>query len=135
MVVSNIVKEAGIAGDAGGNWTLEPGNFKFNINLKDWQWCTTDTCKSGIGKYVKINIEIKGNNTEVQEVEESIYDLGAGTKLQLANTYMTLYETVHTMPDGYPMMTQQGGESVFVFCFEKCMDEDKAQDILYDPIV
>mmetsp|Transcript_30397 Transcript_30397/g.40591 ORF Transcript_30397/g.40591 Transcript_30397/m.40591 type:complete len:319 (-) Transcript_30397:9-965(-) len=138
IVVSNIVKEAGLAGDAGGNWTLDAGDFKFNINLEDWQWCTADTCKGGVGKYVQIDIEIKGNSTQAQEVEgeESTFELGADTKLELANTYVTSDGTVRTMPDGYPMMTQQGGKTAFAFRFEKFMvDEDKAQNIKYDPIL
>ena len=70
---------------------VEPGTVKWNIDLKDWEWC--DPCSHGntdvTGKYVDFTIAINGrsgsSNHVANEAEDTInYDLADSSELKLS---------------------------------------------------
>lgn len=146
MVQANLVSKEGLAGDDGGNWTVAPGDFKFNIELSDWNWC--DPCsKDQYGAFVDLDIEVKmlssDSSTSTQPVLKKdgnqTFDLGDGdATLELSNTFMVRGKstdsanTVTFMPEGYPKITTSGEKTLFTFRFSK-FDQDSTAT--YDPII
>ncbi|GAX18239.1 hypothetical protein FisN_31Hu008 [Fistulifera solaris] len=108
------------------NETFEvfPGDFKFNIELVDWEWC--NPCNDGTSTHIDVGIEIKGSADVPTED-----DLGGGIPLVLASN-IKVGEEVITMPEGYPKIVNEGGKSLFVFRFPKTGD---ATSYIYDPII
>lgn len=145
LVQANLVSKAGLAGDDGGNWTVAPGDFKFNIELSDWNWC--DPCsKDQYGAFVDLDIEVKmlsSDSTSTQPILKKdgnqTFDLGdGGATLELSNTFMVRGKstdsanTVTFMPEGYPKITTSGEKTLFTFRFSK-FDQDSTAK--YDPII
>jgi hypothetical protein len=120
-----LVSEGGVAGDAQGNWTVSPGDFKWNIWFEDWVW-------SSGAAYVELDIEIKGaNGAPTQSSGNLSYEVGDDATLDLRSDYELSDGTSVNMPDGYPLMTTQGSKTVFTFKFARHGD----LDMKYDPLV
>lgn len=146
LVQAHLVSKAGLAGDDGGNWTVSPGDFKFNIELSDWNWC--DPCSTDqYGAFVDLDIEVKtlsSDSTPVLKKEhgsnQTTFDLGdGGATLELSNTFMVRNKStgngtnaVTFMPEGYPKITTSGEKTLFTFRFNKF---DKDSTAKYDPII
>lgn len=126
QVTSFLVNEEGIAGDAKGNWTVSPGDFKWNIFFHNWNWHPDAVS-------LELDIEIKGNNAQPVEVgTNATYDLGGDTTLELRSDYeMFGVETsFQKMADGYPLVTEKSGKTLFTFKFE-----NHGTSFKYDPII
>lgn len=126
QVTSLLVNEEGIAGDAQGNWTLSPGDFKWNIFFDDWNWHQD-------AKSLELDIEIKGNNADAVEAgSNNMYDLGGDTTLELRSDYENFGEgsSFLNMPDGYPLVTQKAGKTLFTFKFY-----NNGTSFKYDPFI
>lgn len=153
LVQANLVSKEGLAGDDGGNWTVSPGDFKFNIELSDWEWC--DPCSNDqYGAFVDLDIEIKelnsdssGNHQPVLKRDRNqTFDLGgdgsSAATLELSHKFMVKKGTssggagsanmVSFMPEGYPKVTKSGEKTLFTFRFSKF---DKDSTAKYDPII
>lgn len=127
------VSQPGLAGDLGKSWFVNPGDFKFNFKFEDWQWCVS--CKDGVGAFVELDIEIKGNKENIDEAADSTYsyELGESTYLELENKFTASDGTLHEMPSGYPRVTRSGSKTLFTFRFPKI--DDGSIDISYDPLI
>jgi hypothetical protein len=151
LVQANLVSKEGLAGDDGGNWTVSPGDFKFNIELSDWEWC--DPCSNDqYGAFVDLDIEIKELNSDssnhqpvLKRDRNQTFDLGgdgsSAATLELSHKFMVKKGTssgagsanmVSFMPEGYPKVTTSGDKTLFTFRFSKF---DKDSTAKYDPII
>mgnify|MGYP006101040797 CR=1 FL=1 len=129
------------------NWIVQPGDMKFNILLSNWVFAST-------GKFVDIELEIKGKNSLAQKRTKKLHDhdehkdtkdkddrrslkgktdkswdLGDGAILELSDQILVDGNWT-TMPDGYPSYEQKGGKQIYTFRFPKFTDT-----AFYDPIV
>jgi hypothetical protein len=120
-----LVSQGGIAGDAQGNWTVSPGDFKWNIWFEDWLWHSS-------AAFVELDIEVKGANAApTQSNGDLTYDLGDDATLDLRSDYELSDGTSVSMPDGYPRVTTQGSKTIFTFKFAR----NEGVDIKYDPLI
>jgi hypothetical protein len=120
-----LVSDGGIAGDAQGNWTVSPGDFKWNIWFENWVWHED-------AAYVELDIEVKGaNGAPSQSNGNMTYDLGDDATLDLRSDYELSDGTPATMPDGYPSIVTSGSKTVFTFKFGR----HDSLDIKYDPLI
>lgn len=124
-VEAYIFKESGTI-TTSTNETLEvlEGDFKFAIQLIDWNWC--DPCEDGTATHIDVGIELKGKaNTPTEE------DLGGGISVILSDL-IDIDGNVVEMPDGYPKVVTKNSKTLFVFRFPK---EGGADLYDYDPII
>jgi hypothetical protein len=119
-----LVSEGGIAGDAQGNWTVSPGDFKWNIWFEDWVWHEE-------AAFVELDIEVKGaNDAPTQSDGDMTYDLGDAS-LNLRSDYELSNGTAVTMPQGYPSLETKGSKTIFTFKFGR----HGTLDMRYDPLI
>jgi hypothetical protein len=126
QITSLLVNEGGIAGDAQGNWTVSPGDFKWNIFFKEWIWHQD-------ADSLELDIEIKGNNASPINAGNNVtYDLNGDTTLELRSDYEIFgyVNSFRNMPDGYPLVSQMAGKTLFTFKFQ-----NDGTSFKYDPII
>ncbi|GAX11398.1 hypothetical protein FisN_22Lh071 [Fistulifera solaris] len=110
------------------NETLEvvEGDFKFAIQLIDWNWC--DPCADGNATHIDVGVELKGKDDQPTED-----DLGGGISVIMSQLINIDGENV-AMPDGYPKVITKNGKTLFVFRFPKEV-EGGAALYDYDPLI
>lgn len=124
---------------------VEPGTVKFNIEIKNWNFCGTSntTCSKGnvneVGASIDFDIDIKGkgNATKGNETTDrkngtrgDSYDLGAGAKVIMSKKVKYDNGDWSDMPVGYPSVSSTGSSQTFTFRFMKFN-----QSVLYDPTI
>lgn len=83
--------------------------------------------------FLELDIEIKGNYDEpiaLSDDSNSTFDLGDETSLEIRNDYQVLDGGFANMPDGYPLVTQKSGKTLFTFEFEYL-----GSNFQYDPVI
>lgn len=103
-----------------------PGDFKWNIFFEEWIWHQD-------ADSLELDIEIKGNNDALINAGSNVtYDLGGDTTLELRSDY-EIFGDVNSfvnMPDGYPLVSQKAGKTLFTFKFQ-----NDGTSFKYDPII
>lgn len=107
-------------------WDVSKGDMKFNIELRDWTFCSP--CSDGIAEFVEINIEIKSNKEITEGESKKTVDLG-GAQMQLAQE-VTVDDAKVVMPSGFPKVISKGSKQIFVFRFPKFSNA-----LSYDPLL
>jgi hypothetical protein len=79
--------------------------------------------------HVDVSVIIKGKDDSPSENEDGDYDLGGGVSMMLSDVVAT-EEGEKEMADGYPMVKQTGGKTVYTFRFPRFEEE-----ATYDPVV
>ena len=143
-VETYLVKKAGEVGTPTEKWSVQPGDMKFNILMTDWVWCEASTCKEGAGKFIDLDIEIKGKKDKPEKKDEASgatsknatkkkkakkYSLGDGASLDLSSL-VKLDGNWTTMPDGYPKLVTKGGKQIYTFRFPRFKSA-----AFYDPVI
>lgn len=135
-----VFKEDGvITTSANETFDVFAGDFKFSLELIEWQWC--NPCDLKYGEFVDIGIELKGRKDEPSEE-----DLGGGIPVILSSKILA-DDRIIDMPEGYPKIISKDnydldgdnqkdgdgkGKKLFVFRFPK---EGGALLYDYDPII
>ena len=133
-----------VSGGESETLTLTKGDCKFNIELKDWDWCN-GSCNGGTktGEFIDVTVEIKGtssettwNDDESGGSDDAIKD-GDNVKGNMGGSIITLSNTVtldgkiESMPSGYPMIGGNGkNKNTITFRFPKF-----TSSAVYDPII
>ena len=116
-------------------WDVQEGDIKFNVDLKDWTFCGTDSpCgdSTEVSAFIDLALEIRGISDEpVQsEVDSMLFNLGGNVPLILSSV-VEVDGFMQDMPDGFPRLESTEDEGfVFVFRFPTF-----AEFIAYDPLV
>ena len=101
-------------------WSVNPGDIKWNIELRNWQFLPE-------ADHIELHIEIKGNRPVGNTTSKSI-DIGGGT-LQLSNR-VVIDGVEQDMPQGYPKVVQKGSKDFYIFRFQRFTDS-----AVYDPVL
>ena len=101
-------------------WEVQPGDIKWNIELRNWQFLPE-------ADSIELHIEIKGNRPVGNTTSKSI-DIGGGT-LQLSNR-VVIDGVEQDMPQGYPKIVQKGSKDFYIFRFPRFTDK-----AIYDPVL
>lgn len=119
-----IIREENTISTVNESWNVSAGDLKWNILLSDWTWC--DPCADGTGKYIDLDIVIKGEKEATSDGNKTF---------QVGNSQLDLSSEViidgsnFAMPDGYPKFMTKGSKQVFSFRFPKFVN-----NIEYDPL-
>lgn len=98
-------------------WSVSPGDMKWNIELRSWNFNPSSTG-------IEVHMEIKGKK-EVQNSTSKTLDLGAGT-LQLSNRV----NIDGTETDISIDIIKKGSKDIFIFKFPKFTNT-----LVYDPVL
>jgi len=123
-VKTYIIREENTVSTTNESWSVSAGDLKWNILLSDWTWCTP--CADGIGKYIDLDIVIKGDKEATSDGNKT-FQVG-NSQLDLSSEVIVDGTNV-AMPDGYPKFTTKGSKQIFSFRFPKFSD-----NIEYDPL-
>lgn len=126
-----VMSTSGTIGTPTENWTVAPGDLKWNINLSSWTWCG---CKKGksdeVGAFIDLEVTVKGKqDAKTSGAANKTLDLGDGLSLQLSDQVQVDGKWVG-MPAGYPHVSIQGSSTTLTFRFPKFNES-----ALYDPVI
>jgi hypothetical protein len=130
-----IVRGAGVVKTPSETWEVIPGDVKFNLAIRDWDWCgETSTCAKGqaneVGAFIDVGIAIKGaSEAKGSGSGGKSFAIGGGVSLELSNSVLIDGQWT-TMPEGYPLVTTQGSATNIVFRFPKFTTSAD-----YDPLI
>ena len=115
-----LVNNQSSLGTATEEWQVSPGDIKWNIELRNWQFLPE-------ADSIELHIEIKGNKPSGNTSSKTI-DIGGGT-LQLSNR-VVIDGVERDMPEGYPRVVQQGSKDFYIFKFPRFNT-----NAVYDPVL
>lgn len=101
-------------------WAVEPGDIKWNIELRNWEFLPE-------ADSIELHIEIKGNKPVGNTTSKDI-DIGGAT-LQLSNR-VVIDDVEQDMPQGFPKVIQKGSKDFYIFRFPRFTNK-----AIYDPVL
>eukprot|EP00929_Paragymnodinium_shiwhaense_P042545 TRINITY_DN21_c2_g1_i1.p1 TRINITY_DN21_c2_g1~~TRINITY_DN21_c2_g1_i1.p1 ORF type:complete len:638 (-),score=117.56 TRINITY_DN21_c2_g1_i1:229-2061(-) len=132
QVDTYIIKNAGMVGPPGEEWSVGPGDLKWSINLSSWSWCgCTKGRQAETGAFIDVVISVKGMGTPKQKGNSAkSLDMGDNVTLELSDQVQVGDAQWESMPAGFPKMEFKGSSAIFTFRFPKF-----SSWALYDPVL
>lgn len=116
-----LINEAGTMGTDTEQWEVQPGDIKWNIELRQWSFLPE-------ADSIEVHIEMKGKEPVGNITNSTAISLG-GSTLQLSNRVVVDGEEVD-MPYGYPRIETQGSKDIYIFRFPRFQEA-----VVYDPVL
>jgi len=125
-----VLGSSGVVGPPGEQWSVSPGDLKWNVVLSNWTWCG---CGKGnsveIGAYVDLDITLQGLAGIKEGKDSKHLDLGGNMACELSNQ-VQVDGTWVQMPNGFPTVVVKGSQVTLSFRFPRFSDR-----AMYDPLL
>lgn len=123
-------------------FSVYKGSLKFNIKIRDWEFCDAglDNCGAGnkkeTGAFIDLTLQVKSKGTPKKESKKDrekskkkpichknstcpeVYNLGGGSDVVL-NNEIIIDEEIVDMSDGFPKFEVKGSKKLFTFRIPK----------------